>query len=154
MANLGLPGTSSFVGEFLLLVSAFEANTTSFWLIIILFFLPTSCSNAMNSRQACRPCRGPYSPIPGRGSFGDLPGDEIVVSPPSSIVEPLLNISAYSRDSSKFSLRRSFNFFKRRTSSGQSRLYRFTQLGTDGVHCRESTGTGPVALQVVRQYSP
>ena len=29
MANLGLRGTSSFVGEFLLLVSAFEANTTS-----------------------------------------------------------------------------------------------------------------------------
>jgi len=29
LANLGLPGTSSFVGEFLLLVSAFEANTTA-----------------------------------------------------------------------------------------------------------------------------
>nr|YP_010401882.1 NADH dehydrogenase subunit 4 [Sargassum ilicifolium var. conduplicatum]UQV81057.1 NADH dehydrogenase subunit 4 [Sargassum ilicifolium var. conduplicatum] len=29
MANLGLPGTSSFVGEFLLLVSAFDANTTA-----------------------------------------------------------------------------------------------------------------------------
>ena len=29
MANLGLPGTSSFVGEFLLLTSAFEANTTA-----------------------------------------------------------------------------------------------------------------------------
>ena len=30
MADLGLPGTSSFVGEFLfLMVSAFEANTTS-----------------------------------------------------------------------------------------------------------------------------
>jgi proton-translocating NADH-quinone oxidoreductase chain M len=29
MANLGLPGTSSFVGEFLLLVSAFEANSTA-----------------------------------------------------------------------------------------------------------------------------
>nr|YP_011008414.1 NADH dehydrogenase subunit 4 [Syringoderma abyssicola]WBP70385.1 NADH dehydrogenase subunit 4 [Syringoderma abyssicola] len=29
MANLGLPGTSSFVGEFLLLVSAFEADTTA-----------------------------------------------------------------------------------------------------------------------------
>ena len=29
MANLGLPGTSSFVGEFILLLSAFEANTTS-----------------------------------------------------------------------------------------------------------------------------
>nr|QWK44698.1 NADH dehydrogenase subunit 4 [Lessonia variegata] len=29
MANLGLPGTSSFIGEFLLLVSAFEANSTA-----------------------------------------------------------------------------------------------------------------------------
>ncbi|CAL8412684.1 unnamed protein product [Dictyota dichotoma] len=29
MANLGLPGTSSFVGEFLLLLSAFEANSTA-----------------------------------------------------------------------------------------------------------------------------
>lgn len=29
MANLGLPGTSSFVGEFLLLISAFEANSTA-----------------------------------------------------------------------------------------------------------------------------
>lgn len=29
MANLGLPGTSSFVGEFLLLVSAFESNSTA-----------------------------------------------------------------------------------------------------------------------------
>lgn len=29
LANLGLPGTSSFVGEFLLLVSIFDANTTA-----------------------------------------------------------------------------------------------------------------------------
>lgn len=36
MANLGLPGTSSFVGEFLLLVSAFEANST------VCFFAATS----------------------------------------------------------------------------------------------------------------
>nr|YP_011007957.1 NADH dehydrogenase subunit 4 [Chorda asiatica]QWK44429.1 NADH dehydrogenase subunit 4 [Chorda asiatica]WBP69788.1 NADH dehydrogenase subunit 4 [Chorda asiatica] len=36
MANLGLPGTSSFIGEFLLLVSAFEANTT------VCFFAATS----------------------------------------------------------------------------------------------------------------
>ena len=36
MANLGLPGTSSFVGEFLLLMSAFEANTT------VCFFSATS----------------------------------------------------------------------------------------------------------------
>ena len=34
-------------------------------------------------------CRGPCSPIPGRGGFGDLPGDGIVVSPLPSIVETL-----------------------------------------------------------------
>ena len=43
----------------------------------------------MNSGQACRPYRGPCSPIPGRGCFGDLPGDEIIVSSPFPIVEPL-----------------------------------------------------------------
>ena len=43
----------------------------------------------MNSGQACRPFRGSCSHIPGRGCFGDLPGDEIVVSPASPIVEPL-----------------------------------------------------------------
>ena len=35
------------------------------------------------------------------------------------------------------------------TPSGQSRVYRVTQLRTDGVHCRESAGTGPVVLKVV-----
>ena len=34
----------------------------------------------------------------------------------------------------------------RHTPSGQSRVYRVTQLRTDGVHCRESAGTGPVNL--------
>ena len=38
-------------------------------------------SNAMNSGQSCRSCRGSCSPIPGRGCFGDFPGKEIVVSP-------------------------------------------------------------------------
>ena len=33
--------------------------------------------------------------------------------------------------------------------SGQSRVYRVTQLRTDGVHCGESVGTGPVNLKVV-----
>ena len=32
------------------------------------------------------------------------------------------------------------------TPSGQSRFYRVTQLLTDGVHCRESAGTGLVAV--------
>ena len=35
------------------------------------------------------------------------------------------------------------------TPSGQSRVYWVTQLRTDGVHCRESAGTGPVNLKVV-----
>ena len=35
------------------------------------------------------------------------------------------------------------------TPWGQSRVYRVTQLRTDGVHCRESAGTGPVNLKVV-----
>ena len=37
----------------------------------------------------------------------------------------------------------------RHTPSGQSRVYRVTQLRTDGVHCRESAGTGPLNLKVV-----
>ena len=37
----------------------------------------------------------------------------------------------------------------RHTASGQSRVYRVTQLRTDSVHCRESAGTGPVNLKVV-----
>ena len=37
----------------------------------------------------------------------------------------------------------------RHMPSGQSRVYRITQLRTDGVHCRESTGTGSVVLKVV-----
>ena len=36
----------------------------------------------------------------------------------------------------------------RHTPSGQSRVYRVTQLRTDGVHCRESASTGPVNLKV------
>ena len=39
MANLGLPGTSSFVGEFILLVSTFEANTTSCFFAATSMFL-------------------------------------------------------------------------------------------------------------------
>ena len=48
--------------------------------------------NTMNSGQACRPYMGSCSLIPGRDCFGDLHEDEIVVSPPSQIVEPLLGL--------------------------------------------------------------
>ena len=56
---------------------------------------------------------------------------------------------AYLRDSSRVPRRRPFIYFNRHTPSGQSRVHRVTQLRTDGVHCRESAGTGPVNLKVV-----
>ena len=56
---------------------------------------------------------------------------------------------AYLRDSSRVPRRRPFIYFHRQTPSGQSRVYRVTQLRTDGVHRRESAGTGPVNLKVV-----
>ena len=52
-------------------------------------------------------------------------------------------------DSSRVPRRRPFICLNRHTRSGQSRVYRVTQLRTDGVHYRESTGTGPVNLKVV-----
>ena len=41
-------------------------------------------------------------------------------------------------------------YFYHHTPSGQSRVYRVTQLRTNGVHCRESAGTSPVVLKIVR----
>ena len=40
-------------------------------------------------------------------------------------------------------------YLYRHTPSSQSRVYWVTLLCTDGVHCRESAGTGPVVLKVV-----
>ena len=40
----------------------------------------------------------------------------------------------------------SIYFCQHHTPSGQSGVYRVTQLRADGVHCRESVGTGPVGL--------
>ena len=40
-------------------------------------------------------------------------------------------------------------YISRHTPSGQSQVYRVTQLRTDGFHRRESAGTGPVVLEVV-----
>ena len=56
---------------------------------------------------------------------------------------------AYLRDSSRVPRRRPYIYLNRHTPSGQSQVYRVTQLRTDGVHCRESAGTGPVNLKVV-----
>ena len=41
-------------------------------------------------------------------------------------------------------------YFHRHTPSGQAQVHLVTQLRIDGVNCRESTGTGPVVLKVVR----
>ena len=41
-------------------------------------------------------------------------------------------------------------YFYHHTPSGHARVDRVTQLRTDGVHCRELVGTGPVVLKVVR----
>ena len=57
---------------------------------------------------------------------------------------------AYLWDSSRYPRRRPFIYLNRHTPSGQSRVYRVTQLGTDGVHCQESAGTGPVNVKLVR----
>ena len=53
------------------------------------------------------------------------------------------------RDSSRFPRPRPFIYLNHHTPSGQSRVYRVTQLRTDGIHCRESAGTGPVVVKVV-----
>ena len=42
-----------------------------------------------------------------------------------------------------------FFILNRHTPSSRSRLYRVSQLRTDGVHCQESAGTGAVNLKVV-----
>ena len=55
---------------------------------------------------------------------------------------------AYLHDFFRFPRRRPFFYLNRHTPSGQFRVYRVTQLRTDGVHCRESAGTGPVNLKV------
>ena len=56
---------------------------------------------------------------------------------------------AYLPDSFRVQRRRLFIYLNRHTSPGQSRIYRVTQLLTDGFHCRESAGTSPVNLKVV-----
>ena len=64
------------------------------------------------------------------------------------ILQTQTESGAYSREP-RFPRRRPFIYSNRHTPLGQSRVYRVTQLRTNGVHCRESAGTGPVVLKVV-----
>ena len=54
----------------------------------------------------------------------------------------------YSLDSSRFPQRGSQICCQ--SPSGQSRIYQVTPWCAEGVHCRESSGIGPVVLKVVR----
>ena len=56
---------------------------------------------------------------------------------------------AYLRDSPRVPRRRPFLYLKLPYANGSVPVYRVTQLRTDGVHCRESAGSGPVNLKVV-----
>ena len=53
------------------------------------------------------------------------------------------------RDSSRVSRRRPIIYLKPPYAIGSVQSYRVAQLRTNGVHCRESAGTGPVNLKVV-----
>ena len=56
---------------------------------------------------------------------------------------------AYLWDSTRVPRRRPYIHLDRHAPLGQSRVDWFMQLRIDDVHCRESTGTGPVVLQKV-----
>ena len=60
-------------------------------------------------------------------------------------LDPVLTYGDFSRDPRWYP----FIYLNRHTPSGQSRVYRAKQLRTDGIHCQESAGTGPVNLVVV-----
>ena len=63
------------------------------------------------------------------------------------ILHPKVDSGVYSRDSSRFTLRR---LFIPSTVIESGLLYQVTQLPTNDVHCRESAGTGPFVIKVVR----
>ena len=84
----------------------------------------------------------PFAPenLGSRDGFGSP-----VPRQPAHYLHTQAESGAYSRGSSRFPRRRPFNDLNRHPPSDQSRVYRVMQLRTDGVHCRESAGTGPVS---------
>ena len=73
---------------------------------------------------------------------------EFLVSRQPAHLHTQAESGAYLRAFSRDPRRRPFIHLNRHTPSGQSR-YRITQLRTDGVHRRESSGTEPVVSKVV-----
>ena len=93
--------------------------------------------------------RNPVSEHQIQPEYGDEQADARRVQPsrPASACSSHTQAEsgAYLRDPSRVPRRRPFlkpTYIH--TSSGQFRVYRVTQLRTDGVHCRESAGTGSV----------
>ena len=84
---------------------------------------------------------------PEHGDGQDARRDAEPVSRQPAHLHTQAESGAYVRDSSRVPRRRPF--MNRHTPSGQSRVFRVTQLRTDGVHYRESADTGPVNLKVV-----
>ena len=112
-----------------------------------------SCSfvvSIYNSTGKMNISLSPFAPenLVSRDGFGSSP----VTRQPAQL-HTQAESGVYLRNSSRVPRRRSFMcpfiYLNHHTPSGQSRVYRVTQLRTDGVHCRESAGTWPVNLKVV-----
>ena len=95
-------------------------------------------------RETIFPCPRTRLRIWSRETFSAVPSRVSLL-----ILHTQAESSAYSRDSSRFPRRRPFICLNRHTPLGPSRVYRVTQLRTDGIHCRESASTGPVVLKIV-----
>ena len=89
----------------------------------------------------------PFAPenLVSRDESGCLVPSLVSLLIPYTQAEP----GAYSRDCSRFPRWRPFVYINCHTPSGQSRVHRVVQLRTEGVHYRESAGTGPVVFKVV-----
>ena len=127
---------------------------THYWYEVGMLKVPAVSSKSMDQpSKVANPARGQLnrendislSPfVPGNLVSRDGFGSPVPRQP--AHLHTQAESGTYLRDSSRFPRRRPFNYFNRHALSCQSRVYRVTQLRTDGVHCRESAGTGPVNL--------
>ena len=89
----------------------------------------------------------PFAPenLASQDGFGRPVPRQPAYSPQSSYIWCLLIIAGILPISAAASI-----YLDRHTPSGRSRIYRVMEMRTDGGHCQESAGTGPVVLKVVR----
>ena len=125
--------------------------------VFMYVYIFTTYSKSMDQpTKVANPARGQlnreneYFPVPVRAS--ELVSRDRFSSPvprqPAHLYTQVES-GAYLRDSSRFPRRHPLIYLNRHTPSGRCRVYRVTQLRTDGVPCRDSAGTGPVNLKVV-----